>query len=328
MIGVTGSALERVVQCPASAVLPQAPSTGEDAIKGTSNHEAVEQALATGDIDLVPVSAQKMVASLVEGRAVSLIEPAFAIDIVEETVRLIGQRIGRNYGVLGPNEIALSSDVILDIEGEPVVVDWKSRSRVTPAARNMQLKAECFAALALSRKQKVTGVIAYLDDGETDEMTFDVFDAQRFMSDMRAMVAKIQKAREQSVPAVSAGPWCSYCPAMPSCPAHAKSALVLLGEMEAIEQRIQEMTIEQVGQAYEKLKLIDKFKDRVDKAVRLRIEAERVPLSNGKMLGLVEAKRESFDKDKALARMKEAGLDTTGLTKTTRYSTIKELKNA
>lgn len=322
----SGSSIERGVNCPASFALPQAPHTGEDAIRGTANHEKIDDGLAKSQVDDLP----SVVRRLTEGASSMSTEAAYALDVERGAARFIGTNIGRNYGELGSNEIALTLDLVLHRDGAYEIVDWKSRQRVTRARDNWQIRAGAVALLKTGvAKSEVRGTLAYLDDGEIDSATFDTFDASRFFDETRAMLKRIRAAEwsvaQGNMPSVSSGPWCRYCPAMPYCPAQTRQAMVLIGELDAIEQKVAFMSPEQVGRAWEKKKEIEKLLERIDGALRLRVQTGLVTLSNGKRLATVDAKRSSFDVLAAKKRLEELGEDPARFMKTTAYTTIKEV---
>jgi hypothetical protein len=321
----SASELERLTACPASAVIGKASYTGEAALKGTSNHEDIELGIETGNyIDLPPV-----VSRVLFGAERIECEVAYAIDVEKETVRKIGKKLGRKYGVLSESEIALTVDVTGLRHGDPFVYDWKSRKRVTPAPKNLQIRAGAVAVMRDSGASTCLGALCYLDDGEVDSYNFDAFDAAMFFEDMRQLLNKIGAARllaaTGTTPPVSAGPWCEYCPAMAYCPAQTRQALAMLGDLGSLEQQVAFMTEEQVGKAWEKKKQIEAILERVDASLRLRAQQGVIPLSNGKRLALVDKTRRSFNKDRALTRIHELGGETSDLYKTTSYSQIAEV---
>lgn len=321
----SGSSLARGVSCPASFALPQAPESTEASENGTKNHEAIEAGIASGDYSALP----PVVGKLLDGATWVETEVAFAIDVEAEKVRRIGTKVGRKYGPLGAAEIALTVDAIIHRPGEFIVVDWKSRERVTSADRNLQIRAGCVASMKESGASKVLGAIAYLDDGEVDSCTVDAFDTTMFFSEMREMLRKIQDAKlvvdSGGTPAVHVSSECKYCPAVPYCPAQNALAKSMFGELASVEQQVAFLTNEQVGEAWLKLKQFMALGAKVEASLRLRARHGIVPLPNGKRLALVEKSRRSFDKDKALTRIKEAGLLADDLYKTTYFDQIAEV---
>lgn len=323
----TASGLRRGVECPASFVMQQAPESGDDAIQGTVNHDNVEAKLDARDFTGLPdcVSGLAKIASNI------VTEPAYAIDVVTEQVRLIGHKIKRAYGELGPNEIALSTDAIFTINTMPdfdsrvVVADWKSRGRVDDASKNLQLAAAATAVMKWHKLDVVEVAIGYLDDGELDITRFDIFDMPLFFKEMRAMMEKIRSYESAANPPVHAGSWCRYCPAMVHCPAQAKPMAVFLGEMQPYEDRIPELSPEQVGKVHEGLKNIEAMVDKIKKAIKLRAGMERIPTPKGKYLGLVDSHRTSLDGAAAVARLNELGESTAKYSKTTHFTVLKEM---
>lgn len=303
----TGSGLERGIHCAASCALNQAPVTGEAAIKGTENHDNVKNGLRAMDLSVLPEDLRKEL----DGATAIDLEVAFALDVEAETARLIGRDVDRNYGELGPNEIALTLDAIVYRTNGVTVLDWKSRKRVTPAARNWQIKSGCVAVMKTSNLPEVRGGLGYLDDGESDITTFDAFDIPVFFAEMRAMLNRIGAARALvatgGTPDVHAGPWCDYCPAMAYCPAQTRLAKTMLGELETVEQKVAFMTPEDAGRAWSLLKQIQGLADRVETSLKLRAKQEVVPLPNGKRLALIDSSRTNFDKKKAIAWIEERG---------------------
>lgn len=321
----TGSGLERASRCAASCVLPRAGHTGEAAIKGNDNHEKVELGLAVGgDLTGQPEVVQKAMAGAV---AVD-VEVAYAIDVEKETARVIGRRMGRNYGPLSPSEIALTVDAVIDGEGV-TVWDWKSRKRVTPAKHNLQVRAGCVAVMKTRGLSEVGGAIGYLADGEDDAAWFDSFDAATFFADMRSMLNRIGAARALvatgGVPEVASGPWCDYCPSMAYCPAKTRLAMSILGELDTVRGQIAFMSVEQVSKAYDKAKEIETLLETVMQSIRDRISQEYIPRPNGKRLALVECERKGFDTSAAKKKLEALGESLAQFEKVTRYTQVKEI---
>lgn len=321
----SGSALERATHCPASEALPVADHTGEAAEVGVENHANVELAIKTGNYDDV----HPVVGQLMEGKTWAETEVAFAINVVTEKVRRIGAGLERRYGKLEPEEIALTIDAIIARPGEVLVTDWKSRERVTPAARNLQIRAAAVAVMKYTGAKEVQAGLVYLDDGEQDWTTVDAFTVALFFAEMRELLNKIGAARllvsTGAVPDVHSGSWCKYCPALPYCPAQTRTSLAMLGELTDIEQKIAFMSEEQVGRAWVIKKQIQTVLERVDASLRLRAQHSVVPLPNGKRLALIDKTRRSFNKEKALTRIHELGGETTDLYKLTSYTQVSEV---
>lgn len=313
------------MQCPASFALEQAPDTGEAAVKGTENHDAIESALVSGDTSTLP----EVVRRAVDGATRVDVEVAFAIDVDTGKVRIIGRRIGRNYGSLGASEIPLTVDAIVTRPDVVTVWDWKSRKRVTPAERNLQIRAGSVAVMDFFHLSEVRGGIGYLDDAETDVATFDAFDKALFLSEVRSALNRIGSARTLiaagGTPDVHSGAWCAYCPAMAYCPAQTRLARTMLGELETVEQKVAFMSATDAGKAWVLLKQIQGIADRVEASLKLRAKQDVVPLPNGKRLALVDSSRANFDKRKAMAWIAEHGGDPKEFEGRTYFETVKEI---
>ncbi len=321
----SGSSLERASHCPASFALNQASHTGEAAIKGTANHDAIEAGISTRELSNLPEVVQ---VALRDATSIE-VEVAYAINVETGEVRCIGSRIGRNYGEVDSSEIVLTVDAVVTSDSGVTVWDWKSRKRVTPAAKNLQIRAGVVAVMTHLGLSEARGAIGYLDDAETDVATFDRFDAALFMSDMRTMLYRIGSLRLQvakgETPPVHAGPWCDYCPAIAYCPAQTRLARTMLGELTDVEKQIAFMPSDQVGRAWALLRQIQGLAERVEASIKLRARQDVVPLPNGKRLALVDSSRTGFDKKKALAWIAERGGDAAQFQSRTHFETVREI---
>lgn len=311
----TGSAVERAMQCPASCVLSRANHSSEAAAYGTDQHEEI----ADGDMT------RSVVRKVIEGAEDVRHEVAFAIDVDRRSIREIGERVGRNYGHLESGEVALTLDLLCRRDGVAWVGDWKSRSRVSAVRDNWQIRCGVIVAMAAFNVDTVVGFLGYLDDGELEQETFDAFDVARWWSDLSAMVRRIREAHALvtagGVPDVNSGKWCDYCVALPYCPGHTRLALSLLGELDGVNAKIEALTVEQCGRAWELLKKYDVLADRVKESIRARAKRETVPLSNGRRLALVESSRRSIDTKKAAEML---GANTPY--KTSKFTQVRETK--
>jgi hypothetical protein len=322
----SGSSIERGWNCPAYLALPHAGHTGEGAIKGTDNHDKIEGGLSIGG----DLSTQPEVVRTAMTDALSVdVEVSFALDVEQETVRCLGRRLGRRYGKLGPSEIALTVDAIIVKASGWEVWDWKSRKRVTAAKNNWQIRAAAVAILKHEQLSKIKGAIGYLDNGEADIHAFDVFDVPRFFEDMRQMLDRIGAAKALAatgvVPEVHSGPWCDYCPAMPYCPAHARLAMTMLGELDAVRQEIAFFTPEQVSKAWDLKKKIETILGSVDESLRLRISQSVIPRDGKKRLAMVDCKRTGFDLAAAKKKLADLGVDLKSFDKQITYQQVKEV---
>jgi hypothetical protein len=286
---LSGSSVERAMQCAASIALPGAGYQGVEAEVGTENHAKIE----AGDTSI------DVVAEVLSGATKVRHEVAYVLDVKMRTAHCVGVNVGRNYGELGPYQMGMTIDIECVKDGVWWVVDWKSRERVTPASRNWQLRCAALALMWTKGVSHVNVAIGYLDDSDLDgPQTIDAFDAPGLWSDLLRLFERIQKLRGVETPDVNAGSWCKYCPAMPHCPAHRNLALSLLGELD-IEGQIASLTPEQQGRVYEKLKLATKQLERIEETIKMLAKSAPIPLSDGRMLAAVQMPgRKSIDLDK------------------------------
>ncbi len=290
------------MRCAASCALPRAAHSGEAADYGTANHEKIQ----AGDRSKPVVAAAYQNAENVRH------EVAYALDLETRSVRELGVNVGRNYGKLGPTEVALTIDMECQKDGMWWVFDWKSRERVTAAHANWQVRAGVMAVMGRHRASSAIGALGYLDDSELDAAPFDVFHTVGFWSDLAHMARRVREAQAAFARGetldVAAGAWCKYCPALPHCPAHTRLAAALLGELEQVDTQIAALTVEQCGRAWELLKRYDVIADRVKESIKARARQEFIPLSNNRRLALVEMSgRQSVDTDAVKARYAELG---------------------
>ncbi len=313
----SGSAIERGMACPASCVLARAGHTGEAAVYGSEQHKAIEE----GDLS------KPVVRQVLDGAEDVRHEVSYALDVETRTVRELGVSLGRNYGKLSTSEIALTLDLECRKDGAWWVGDWKSRSRVTAVEQNWQIRGAVIAVSGRHHADVVTGFLGYLDDSELEAATFDAFHVAAWWEELREMAYRIRRAQvvvnEGQVPDVSAGAWCKYCPALPYCPAHTRLALSMLGELDTFDAKVEALTVDQCGRAWELLKRYDVLADRIRDTIRARAKRETVPLSNGRRLALVECTRRGLDTKKAAELLGEDAP-----MKTSTYTQVKEVRLA
>ncbi len=318
----TGSSLERAVQCPASFAFPQCKSTTEASMQGTKNHAAVEEAIMSGNLDMQP----QVVREAMEGAISASTEVTYIIDVEQETARLFGRGVNREYGNLLTSEIALTLDAqILRPDGMWWVWDWKSRSRVADAADNLQLRAACVAVMKVHALHTVTGAIGYLNDSESSVASFLAEeDFGPFFELMRGMLGKIERAEaildSGGVNNVHTGPWCTYCPAVPHCPAQINLARAM-ADLAVLDAPI---TPAEAGYAWLRLKKIQAMAETIEASLRLIAKQNPLPLPGGKRLTMVPSQRSSPDAKGALARLKEHGLPTDDLYRTHYFDVARE----
>lgn len=296
----TWSALERAYHCPTSFALPQTRTTSAAAKQGTKNHTAKEKAVDTGDLDGIPQTAAEFLRE--SGSDKHETEVAYALNVKTRTVRRLGTKIERDYSDAKPWEIVGTIDVISGAR----VLDYKSRARVTEAKDNFQIRAAALArAEEVGGVSEMRGALSYLDDGELDAATFDAFDLAGFWDTLESIASRVIAATYKGE--LSEGDWCKYCPAFTSCSAKTTLARALVPELAALDAQVTQegdrfianMTPEQAGQAWEKLKQIKRIAERVEDAIKDLASETTIPLASGKVLVMVQREQVRVDLKKA-----------------------------
>lgn len=316
---LSASAIERLHNCPTSAALPAVYVTGDAAEQGTDNHAAVEVAArAYRDHGVIP---DGPLGELLRGCTVLAIERALVVDVVTQRVRDLGEGVGRAYGELGPTEVACTVDIVIrHADGRVSVYDWKSRSRVTSAARNWQVKVQALAVLGWLSEQTVQAGLVYLDDWQADVAEFDALDCAAIASELVELRERLTRAKAEDP--VHLGKWCDYCPAQFGCPG--RLAIARAGVLAAVAQGLDALSDEQAGEVWTQLNAAADIVDAARDVIKARAKRSPVPLPNGKRLALVEAERNSVDNKKAAQLLESQGIPVP--MKVSRYTQLREVK--
>src|SRR5579871_6671942 len=338
---ITASGLEAAIHCPASAVLPRAYSTSAWAEDGIARHEFLRRVLPPSSlpyeeaIEFVPKDLRSQCAAIGlaglddlmgDCRKTARAEVAYAYNVDTGVVRELGVAISRQYAKhLGVRTSAKAERWIcgtLDLEGGSfdgswTVKDWKSgHGDVTHAKENPQVK---FFGVVLGKSKpnvsKVRSAIVRLhDDGRVEHesrATYTALELDTFADTMGEAVEAVAKARRhlqvhKTVDVVE-GPWCRYCPAFASCPAKQALVRAMVPELDAIGNRIAEMTVDEAGKAWATYKRIKRIFETVERALKDRALLEPIPLPSGKWARPVEFERTSFDAAAAVALLRIKG---------------------
>lgn len=306
----SGSQWGRAQACPASAALPQTESINDFSDAGTAGHAFLEACRLRGrDAALAAVAPKhKELCERIQLDGLPLsgeyeAEIAFTYDVDAGTARDLGRIEGRNYPPRSDSEFPLRLDVIRARPGGDVaqVKDYKftfGHDTYAPEPRNnWQLKV---GGLAVCRARGFSSVelsiIKIFEDGthvETEPYLMDAFAVDEFEEELRKAANRVRSAyrdiEEGRTPATVVGDHCHWCKAMPHCPAAKGLALV---QGESIEKQI---TAELAGIAWEQQKVAEEFLEKRRKFLTLFVEHTPAKLSNGKVLALVEQRREMVD---------------------------------
>lgn len=305
---LSASSLERVESCPASEALPHAPYAGEAAETGTENHRVIEEVINAGGIP-------DALADLFAGAEQVHTEIAYVIDVVARTSRRIGKlAAARDYGKLGATEVAMTLDVEIVHADRIAVIDWKSRSRVTPAERNLQILAQMCAVESHYGLSGVAGLV-YLDNMERDMAPFSLLDSGARWSRLARIVERAGKGTP------SAGSHCRYCPALLACPTQKAALTTFMGA-----ELADDLPVERLGEIWVELQALEAKAEQVRKAIQLRARREPVPLPSGKLLRLVESSRSSYDAKAMAAELSSRGVDPEQFKRVSYFDKVTETK--
>lgn len=278
----TASALPRLMNCTASAVLSRAENHNEWSESGHDEHEDLAEQTLAGTLPghlarLVPPSPR--------------VEVKVAYDVSTRTGRIIGEGSGRDYGTPGPFEIVGSFDVG-GVDGDRVViVDWKTGfADVEPAATNSQLWFYALAACRAFGLDKAVIRIVYTNQGgRCDEHEIDALDLAEFAGRLEALhtrIAALQAARKRGeILETREGSWCKHCASKPYCPSK-NALLVQVAEHGLAVIGDAEMTPQRAAGAYEQIVRVEQLVKEARKRLETYVE-ERGPidLGGGRMFG-------------------------------------------
>jgi hypothetical protein len=276
-------------------------STSAASKQGTENHERVELDLDRGGLSSVPSTARAFLEPHDPSKWET--EVAYAIDVETGNVRVLGKKLGRNYPATTENEIKLTLDLVLP----GGVLDWKSRTRVTPAKDNLQVRAGVYAAWKTQGEpDEMFGGLSYLADDFTDAYVFDVFSMGGILEELREIVRGVKKWTPSD--SLHEGEWCKYCPRFTSC--DPKLAMIF-GMSRGVIPGQTELEAGDIAGAYEALKRAQDALDRIDTAIKDAVKnGNEVFLQDGKKkLVVTESSRSSVDQNAVKAKYAELGLD-------------------
>lgn len=232
----TGSGLERFVACRASSVLPRIwAESGDDAAAGTAKHAYLER-ITNGtapaeSLANTPEEHREACAAIdldaLRGELSLSAEVSLAYNVADDTARVLGESMDRDYSTITPDEIPMTLDVCGVGPDRVVVADYKTgHGKQTPAALNWQIRGGALAmARAFDRDVADAQLIQIRSDRRPwrDRATFDAFDLARFARELQVTKARAESdradfARGEHIEPTE-GSWCRYCPCAWSCPA-------------------------------------------------------------------------------------------------------------
>lgn len=310
---ITASALQRILACPPSAVLPvsHADVSSDVADRGRAIHLAAEgrhdevDEEHRSDADLLDLDLTGW----------ELQEQPFAYDVATGRGRLLDVT-GRDYGSadLSPFEIPGTADLWSPAR----VGDLKTGFRdVAAPGRNPQILVAAAANADIYDVSEVEVSIIDIRDPANPRPRTDVvdtFELEMFRSQMERMHEDVAVVRQQHhkglrLPVVE-GEHCRYCPAMMSCPA--KQALMVQAGDGSLDNEVNiawagGLTPASAPVAYRQYQAVQMLATRMRQILYAYASEHPIDLGNGKVFGKrTKMGNESIDGNVAWHVLKEA----------------------
>lgn len=289
----TGSAVGRVVACPASVVYPATDhgDAGGYAAMGEDLHAGAEVAVDTGDLDALPPRVAAMIAEL----PTRLTEVAFVYDAATDTARMLTGIGKRQYPTdLGPYETAMTLDLLAlsgpDGARRAAVVDYKLYADGGPPLQHGQLMTQALAVARTYGLDEVAIAIAYLGTGWVDAAVATALDLDLHAERLRQVHVDVAAARKDPAAFTRTGAHCKHCPAFHACPEQvALAELVRSPDMaDAIEARIPIGDDDEgAAELYGFVKRLKLLTSRAEQVLAARARERPIPLADGRSYGPV-----------------------------------------
>lgn len=314
-MSVSASGLQRLFACAAAAVLPGVARVTAAATCGNWRHEFLRLVPSLGrDAALLEVpEAFREVCALIDLEGLPLEKDSFATEVAfaynarTGASRELGRNLNRAYGVLEPGEIPGTADVVGLLEDDGVYIpDWKGVDPTTPRARdNWQMRCLALAAArAYGRTRAVVELIHIPDDGSPpyrDRAEFDSLDLDGFEVELRELEERVEAERAKLAkgkrPAMTEGPHCRRCPALPMCPAKVTLAVAMGQGLEAVPL----LTLENAPRVLARLEAVELLAKEMRRALEDFAVTTPFDMPDGERFGPVTTSREEIDPERGSA---------------------------
>lgn len=245
----SASGLERIFQCPASAVLPHSQDTSIAAKSGQDDHAALEVACGHEPPEFIRMPKGESVSS-VELRVPrnSLSEQAYGYDVVADVVFGWGRlESERAYPETPYSVVTGTADVVGvdELDGKRVVriVDWKTGSS-EHLSDSMQLRTLAFMAARFHGAEIAQTRITYVRGGVVSHVPSRTWSAAELAATgvlLRKKYDEVNKLGwkkdEIGLGHVKRGPGCHFCPSVVSCPYFQQLFKGQLGQLQTGDMR-------------------------------------------------------------------------------------------
>lgn len=293
----SGSQLDRAMACSGSEALPAVErAESSDARRGTVLHKFLEAArvdreaaLSAIDDDELRAQAAAIDLGVIPAGAES--EVAVGWSASEGPIRY---SLGEHRGYPDDGRYHMTIDLVGSTPKVAFVRDFKTGTARVAASDSWQLKLGALIAARLSGVGRANVGMLYLGhDGRwhEDQADLDEFDLEDVEEELRVLASRIEAQRAGEPLRLVTGPHCRYCPALTLCPAQASLVRVLVPTVASVEQRLQALTPEERGFAWEKVKEAEALVDRVKEALKTMAQADPIPLPDGRFVKEVASSR-------------------------------------
>lgn len=313
MSRTSGSQLDRVMACAASAALPGAfDAAGWMAVRGTDIHRFIHSTRSRGrEVALfeAPLKLRDFCAAIDVGALDEFIspmavgEPAFVFNALAGATAFLGCDIDRKYPAMQPGDFPYSSDYVDDGDDGVIVLDIKTGRLPVPHPRdNWQFRLGGVGCARWAGQDEARLVKAHLD--ENAEWHFESYDATALDLDAWAEELHGQALRiEAAGAAVAAGRqpdvWpsedaCRYCPCVAACPDKQALVRLLPTELRALSEATADnaLTLEQLGAAWPVIQKMKALVEHIEAGLKDVARETPLPLPNGRRLIIVPEQRE------------------------------------
>lgn len=319
---ISASSLQRIAECPASAVLPgvNLPSS-TFATDGTAIHAYVRNKLHGVACLVAPEIADKCAAidmtPILEliGDSEFHTELAICYNVFSEEARFIGSDIGRSYPTPERGEVFGTGDLYVNKISSGVVLDFKTGFyRVTDVARNWQMRLGALSFAQAAGLRTIEMVIAYLSEDGTswtfDRCTATGMDLDHWAEELRHIYERVEAASaayDSGREALDVSPSednCRYCPCVVSCPVKTQLVKTMVTELKPLE--LAELSPTQLGECWSQIQAWKKVLENMEEGLCDIAAQSPIPLPSGKVLKVVQTPRESVKGDIAYRVLSEA----------------------
>lgn len=274
-------------------------------------------------------------------------EVALAFNVTTGESRRIPTTAGRIIGEVAVDEVPAVIDAARWLVGRAVVIDWKTGFKMvdTPAT-NPQPRFYALAAARLvspeerrSSDNAEAGIVQFGEDGEEPTFrraSYDDLELAAIAGYVRVVWQKDRRAKELVAEGKAnklryvEGSHCKRCPALPRCPAIARSAqaLVELNERTAYRpakdpdaEPIPVLTDDQAVRGWMLYKALSAAVDRAERALKLYVlRRGGIHLPTGKVVRALTYDQDVLDADKVWLLADELGIDTAAIVKELKVS--------